>query len=73
MHLHVKFVGLMIEFGCNFFWLFCCTIEQHLQNGLDTKVEKSRKQMKERKNRAKKVRGVKKVMVLTLASAVTTL
>ncbi|CAA0808374.1 40S ribosomal protein S24-2, partial [Striga hermonthica] len=31
-------------------------------NGLDTKVEKSRKQMKERKNRAKKVRGVKKVM-----------
>lgn len=32
-----------------------------LQNGLDTKVEKSRKQMKERKNRAKKIRGVKKV------------
>jgi hypothetical protein len=31
------------------------------QNGLDTKVEKSRKQMKERKNRAKKIRGVKKV------------
>ncbi|EXB39389.1 40S ribosomal protein S24-2 [Morus notabilis] len=31
-----------------------------LQNGLDTKVEKSRKQMKERKNRAKKIRGVKK-------------
>jgi hypothetical protein len=32
------------------------------QNGLDTKVEKSRKQLKERKNRAKKIRGVKKVM-----------
>ncbi|KAJ4727454.1 40S ribosomal protein S24 [Melia azedarach] len=31
-----------------------------LINGLDTKVEKSRKQMKERKNRAKKIRGVKK-------------
>jgi len=35
-----------------------------LQNGLDTKVEKSRKQMKERKNRAKKIRGVKKVIQL---------
>lgn len=32
-----------------------------VQNGLDTKVEKSRKQLKERKNRAKKIRGVKKV------------
>ncbi|VFQ88382.1 unnamed protein product [Cuscuta campestris] len=31
-----------------------------IRNGLATKVEKSRKQMKERKNRAKKVRGVKK-------------
>ncbi|OMO62268.1 Zinc finger, PHD-type [Corchorus capsularis] len=31
-----------------------------IRNGLDTKVEKSRKQMKERKNRSKKVRGVKK-------------
>lgn len=31
------------------------------QNGLATKVEKSRKQVKERKNRAKKIRGVKKV------------
>ncbi len=31
------------------------------QNGLATKVEKSRKQMKERRNRAKKIRGVKKV------------
>ncbi|KAF4374419.1 hypothetical protein G4B88_026306, partial [Cannabis sativa] len=32
-----------------------------VRNGLDTKIEKSRKQMKERKNRAKKIRGVKKV------------
>lgn len=32
-----------------------------LQNGLATKVEKSRKQIKERKNRTKKIRGVKKV------------
>ncbi|KAI3741873.1 hypothetical protein L1987_59551 [Smallanthus sonchifolius] len=31
-----------------------------IRNGLDTKVEKSRKQLKERKNRAKKIRGVKK-------------
>ncbi|XVE83467.1 hypothetical protein DITRI_Ditri16bG0090400 [Diplodiscus trichospermus] len=31
-----------------------------IRNGLDTKVEKSRKQVKERKNRAKKLRGVKK-------------
>ncbi|KAK4489368.1 hypothetical protein RD792_005175 [Penstemon davidsonii] len=31
-----------------------------IRNGLDTKVEKSRKQMKERKNRALKIRGVKK-------------
>jgi uncharacterized membrane protein len=35
-----------------------------LQNGLETKVEKSRKQMKERKNRAKKIRGVKKVNII---------
>jgi len=31
------------------------------QAGLDTKVQKSRKQIKERKNRSKKIRGVKKV------------
>ncbi|ONK80672.1 uncharacterized protein A4U43_C01F20430 [Asparagus officinalis] len=31
-----------------------------IRNGLATKIEKSRKQMKERKNRAKKIRGVKK-------------
>lgn len=45
--------------------LFCVTERQYaslFQNGLDTKVEKSRKQMKERKNRAKKIRGVKKVI-----------
>jgi len=39
------------------------------QNGLETKVEKSRKQMKERKNRAKKICGVKKV-ILQLAIVV---
>ncbi|XP_050365096.1 40S ribosomal protein S24-1-like [Argentina anserina] len=31
-----------------------------IRNGLETKVAKSRKQLKERKNRAKKIRGVKK-------------
>ncbi|KAI5000168.1 hypothetical protein ZWY2020_004757 [Hordeum vulgare] len=31
-----------------------------IRNGLATKVEKSRKQIKERKNRSKKIRGVKK-------------
>ena len=31
-----------------------------LQNGLEQKVEKSRKQKKERRNRARVVRGVKK-------------
>ncbi|GER55300.1 40S ribosomal protein S18 [Striga asiatica] len=36
-----------------------------IRNGLDTKVEKSRKQMKERKNRAKKIRGVKKIAYLS--------
>lgn len=38
------------------------------QNGLDTKVEKSRKQMKERKNRSKKIRGVKKVRSISICS-----
>ncbi|CAN6849917.1 unnamed protein product [Brassica oleracea var. botrytis] len=33
-----------------------------IRNGLDTKIEKSRKQIKERKNRAKKIRGVKKLI-----------
>ena len=55
----------------NFIWLhlieislsnsYFCLFRIYLQNGLDTKVEKSRKQLKERKNRAKKIRGVKKV------------
>jgi hypothetical protein len=31
-----------------------------LQNGLDKKVEKSRKQKKERRNRARTIRGAKK-------------
>eukprot|EP00898_Chlorokybus_atmophyticus_P000375 jgi/Chlat1/1338/Chrsp119S01772 len=31
-----------------------------VRNGLATRVEKSRKQIKERKNRARKIRGVKK-------------
>lgn len=35
-------------------------LDHLLQNGLATKVEKSRKQVKERKNRAKKLRGTKK-------------
>ncbi|CDP18088.1 unnamed protein product [Coffea canephora] len=34
-----------------------------IRNGLDTKVEKSRKQLKERKSRAKKICGVKKTKV----------
>lgn len=55
------------------FFVFCvpCSILMQLkpcflpwQNGLSTKVEKSRKQMKERKNRAKKIRGVKKVNLM---------
>lgn len=40
-----------------------------VQNGLDTKVEKSRKQLKERKNRAKKIRGVKKTKAGDAAKA----
>ena len=31
-----------------------------IQNGLEERVESSRKQMKERRRRAKKIRGVKK-------------
>uniref|UniRef100_A0A803MFL4 40S ribosomal protein S24 n=1 Tax=Chenopodium quinoa TaxID=63459 RepID=A0A803MFL4_CHEQI len=38
-----------------------------IRNGLATKVEKSRKQMKERKNRAKKIRGVKKMLEVGIA------
>jgi hypothetical protein len=45
----------------NFQVLICSFSSLFLQNGLATKVEKSRKQIKERKNRTKKIRGVKKV------------
>ncbi len=56
----VPWLILLLGFFCgNVVWL------GHVQNGLATKVEKSRKQMKERRNRAKKIRGVKKVMVLS--------
>lgn len=56
-------------FNMSFFCLNLCTLSLMIgnscqQNGLETKVEKSRKQMKERKNRAKKIRGVKKVGLL---------
>ncbi|CAL5367566.1 unnamed protein product [Camellia sinensis] len=40
--------------------------EELYKNGLDTKVEKSRKQLKERKNRTMKIRGVKKVRKLLI-------
>lgn len=40
-----------------------------IRNGLDTKIEKSRKQLKERKNRAKKIRGVKKTKAGDAAKA----
>ncbi|KAJ0964785.1 hypothetical protein J5N97_025923 [Dioscorea zingiberensis] len=40
-----------------------------IRNGLATKVEKSRKQVKERKNRAKKIRGVKKTKAGDAAKA----
>ncbi|KAF5945630.1 hypothetical protein HYC85_015858 [Camellia sinensis] len=40
-----------------------------IKNGLDTKVEKSRKQLKERKNRTKKIRGVKKTKAGDAAKA----
>ncbi|CAL5353790.1 unnamed protein product [Camellia sinensis] len=40
-----------------------------IRNGLDTKVEKSRKQLKERKNRTKKIRGVKKVRKLVILAS----
>ncbi|KAF5481939.1 hypothetical protein F2P56_002549 [Juglans regia] len=51
------------------FWLIYDSVEKAkkyepkyrlIKNGLDTKVEKSKKQLNERKNRAKKIRGVKK-------------
>eukprot|EP00126_Sphaerothecum_destruens_P002139 Sdes_comp15573_c0_seq1m4555 len=37
---------------------------RQIRKGLLQKVEKSRKQLKEKKNRAKKVRGIKKAKVL---------
>ena len=40
-----------------------------IRNGLDTKVEKSRKQLKERKNGAKKIRGVNKTKAGDIAKA----
>lgn len=40
-----------------------------IRNGLDTKVERSRKQLKERKNRTKKIRGVKKTKAGDAAKA----
>jgi hypothetical protein len=50
LSLVVMYVIPAINFLCS-----CC------QNGLATKAGKSRKQIKERKNRSKKIRGVKKV------------
>ncbi|CAL5419020.1 unnamed protein product [Camellia sinensis] len=43
--------------------------EELYKNGLDTKVEKSRKQLKERKNRTMKIRGVKKTKAGDAAKA----
>ncbi|KAK9182479.1 hypothetical protein WN944_025624 [Citrus x changshan-huyou] len=42
---------------------FCASFK----NGLDTKAEKSRKQLKETKNMAKKISGVKKTKALDAA------
>jgi hypothetical protein len=41
--------------------IFVFKFRTNFEGGKSTKVEKSRKQMKERKNRAKKILGVKKV------------
>ena len=50
---HVQIFCTILQFDNDLFaWL--------LQNGLADKIEKSRKQIKERKNRSKKIRGVKK-------------
>ncbi|KAL5666528.1 hypothetical protein ACJX0J_026636, partial [Zea mays] len=40
--------------------IFVFKFRTNFEGGKSTKVEKSRKQMKERKNRAKKILGVKK-------------
>jgi hypothetical protein len=53
-------VIFLVKSACIVVW-YRCFDWGHVQNGLATKVEKSRKQIKERKNRAKKIRGVKKV------------
>jgi hypothetical protein len=47
-----------MAFLCSGLTVTHCTFMS--QNGLEKKVDKSRKQMKERRKRAKKVRGVKK-------------
>jgi hypothetical protein len=47
------------QFLCSYYAKFSVALFE--QNGLAFKVEKSRKQVKERKNRAKKLRGTKKV------------
>lgn len=61
MRLRTALPKLFEIFG-HFRFLILTIFCDFLQNGLATKVEKSRKQMKERKNRAKKIRGVKKVI-----------
>jgi uncharacterized membrane protein len=55
-----------IDFSCSPYAILLLNPSFFWQNGLATKVEKSRKQMKERKNRTKKIRGVKKVSLLGL-------
>ncbi|GJV52867.1 phospholipase D delta [Tanacetum coccineum] len=45
---------------CKFEYITLRCLEVADDNGLDTKAERSRKQLKERKNRAKKIRGVNK-------------
>lgn len=54
-------VSYILKYICIRQFLIVYNMVVFMQNGLATKVEKSRKQMKERKNRAKKIRGVKKV------------
>ena len=50
-------------------WLPAADCGRVLQNGLAEAVQKSRKQMKERKNRAKKLRGAKKTAAMTGGAA----
>lgn len=65
LHCNADFV-IEITLSVLVLLIFDKSVFGFLQNGLATKVEKSRKQMKERKNRAKKIRGVKKVCTLAL-------